>query len=170
MQESNTTSGRQLTENRKTATEAARTIQTHEGRHFADLTLTGEVTLSVIKEPGSSFAAHGDGESFSGSILHISEKAVLIETARAAQEGALLSLSVLVEPGETISDTLALVTRIDQEDDAWIMGFSFVGRDHLADILSGAELDLLDKKFGSFTAQVKRMLSQRPGQRNGKGA
>lgn len=172
MQKSNITGGERFAEKSRAATRTAPTIQTQGQRRFTDLTLTGEVTLAVIKEPGSSFAAQGDDETFSGSILHFSEGSALIETTRVIQEGSLLSLSAEVETSETISDSLALVTRIDQDNDGWIMGLSFVGRDQLADILSGAELELLDKKFGSFATQVKRVLSlsQSPPQRNGKGA
>ncbi len=159
MRESNITGGERFAENSKVTTRTVPTIQTKGQRRFADLTLSGEVTLSVIKEAGSSFAAHGDDEKFSGSILHISEESALIETPRLVQEGSLLSLSVSVESYNDISDSLAVVARIDQEDDVWIMGLSFVGCDKLVDILSGAELELLDKKYDSFTAQVKRLLA-----------
>lgn len=172
MSDSNITGGERFAERSRAATRTAAKIQTRGQRRFADLALTGEVTLAVIKEPGSSFAAQGDAETFSGSILHVSEESALIETTRVIQEGSLLSLSAALEASDRISDSLAVVNRVDEDDGAWIMGLSFVGRDQLADILSGAELELLDKKFGSFVEQVKRMLmlSQPSRQRNGKEA
>lgn len=159
MQNSNITGGERFADNSRVT---ARTVSNNlkkTDRRFVDLTLSGEVTLSLIKDPGSSFEAQGDDETFSGSILHISEESALIESTRLVQEGSLLSLSVSVESQNDIADSLAIVTRIDQDNDVWILGLSFVGRDKLVDILSGAEVELLDKKYESFAVQVKRLLA-----------
>ncbi|MFQ5608390.1 MAG: hypothetical protein ACE5GA_10615 [Candidatus Zixiibacteriota bacterium] len=116
------------------------------------------MSLSVIKEPGCEFSPEGDGGATAGRLLMVTPISALLETECPTTEGALLGLSVSLETSLDRMDVLGVVKRVDRDDGAQIVGVEFVERDQLADVLSGAELDLLDRRFGSLRDHIARAL------------
>ena len=136
------------------------TLESDGRRKYIRLELAEPVTIQQIKQPGDSFAPEGSSDIHEGGILNLSSGGALLETSELVAAGSLVALSFTLQGDVRLSDVLAIVRRVDIIDGQGVMGVSFVGRDQLMDVLSGAELELLDKRFNRFEMQAESALAQ----------
>lgn len=136
------------------------TLEVDQAGKFLNLNLTGVIELTLIKDPSGDFFAEGDSALRRGSLLNISDGGVLFESADLVPEGTVISLSFELDNGVVITDILAVINRIDSDEEGIVTGAAFVSRNDLADTLSGAELEMLHERFSGFEHRVSSTLNQ----------
>ncbi len=135
-------------------------LETDGNRKYIRLELAEPVTFREIKQPGDSFAPQGVDELRQGSILNLSSGGALIDSADVVAGGSLIAMSFKLQGDIELSDVLAIVRRVEIVDGSALMGVAFVGREQLMDVLSGAELELLDSRFKRFEMQAANVLAE----------
>lgn len=118
-----------------------------------------KVAFRAIKSVDGEFYPEGSDVVCNGSALSVSVDGMIVDTNELMPEGTLVSVDLELASGAEASNALGKIQRVDQVDGKMVIGISFLQLSSLKDYLSGAELELLDKRFVEMRVAVEAALS-----------
>lgn len=127
-------------------------------RRFVRLEITKPMAIRRIKDAFGNYWAEGDQENH-GTLLNLSAGGVLIEVEEPLNEGDVVGMRFVVPDVEPLDGVLGLVKRCELDEDVHLVGVQFVNREQLKDMLTEAEMTLLDGKFSEFQQTVREVLN-----------
>ena len=135
-------------------------VEKEENRRFVRLEISSPMSMQRIKDAGGDFSPEGDWHTLHAMILNISAGGVLVELDQPLREGDIVSMHFTLQEIESLDHILGLVKRAEQNEGFFMAGIEFVSREHLNDILSQGEIDLLPDTMASFTESVRDVLNR----------
>lgn len=129
-------------------------------RRFIRLEISAPVSLRTIKDSVGGFFPNDDGVYYEGTILNISPGGVLVDLSQPVDEYDIVLMRFTLQETETLENVLGFVKRVERDEDMYLAGIEFVGRDFLQDKLSQGEIDLLTDSADDFEHRVQDVLSR----------
>ena len=129
-------------------------------RLYVRLNISSPMSLGTIKDVSGNYSPEVGQYPINGQILNISAGGVLVDLEEPVLEGDIVAMRFSLENMEPLEGILGLVKRCDKEDTSALVGIQFVNRDDLTDMLSQAELELLETEFSHFHERVQVVLSR----------
>ena len=93
-------------------------------------------------------------------MLNISAGGVLVDLNEAINSGDIVSMHFILQDVEPLDDILGLTKRVEQSEEGCLTGIEFLARERLEDMLSGAEIDLIEGNYTDFGESVRGVLKQ----------
>jgi hypothetical protein len=135
-------------------------LSSEKQRRFVRLEISSPMSLKKIKDIFGNLWPQGTGFTIEGTILNISVSGVLVEIDQPLNEGDIVAMRFTLQGVETLENVLGIVKRTDQDETVHLAGIEFVNKEHLADKLSQAEMEMLAENLSDFQGTIHDVLKK----------
>jgi hypothetical protein len=131
-----------------------------DNRRFVRLDISAPVAMYHLKDGEQPLTPPEHAEYMEAMLLNISAGGVLVELERELTPGDVVCMRFTLQDVEAIDHVLGLVKRCDRDEEVFLAGVEFTSREHLADILSGADMEMLPEQACSFHERAQLVLEK----------
>ena len=128
-------------------------------RCFIRLEISAPVWMKSVKDCLGEFSAK-DNYPYVGTVLNISAGGLLVDLEQEISERDIVVMRFILQDVETLDDVLGVVKRVDKSGKSFLAGIEFIARENLVDMLSQAEIDLLNENVNGFHEKVREVLAK----------
>ncbi len=133
-------------------------IESENHRKFVRVDIGLPVILKQIKDSSGNFIPEDDVYTVNGSILNISATGMLVDLESPVGEDDVVLIRFTLQDVEALNNVLGVVKRMEYEEDRYLVGVEFIGREELRDRLSQDQFDEVKDSVSSFENRVRETL------------